>query len=446
MASIFSNVIVLFVLACMSTLSSADPSWFRARNTTFLFSSRHKRPRFPPPPSRCLPQPPWRCLPPSPPPSRPRQPRTPPPSRPQKPRTPPSRPRQPRTPPPRRPRTPPPRWFPPLPPRPRTPPSSPLPTPQNPRKIIVGGSKYWRLGFDYNDWILKNGPFYVNDILVFKYDPPNSSTPPHNVYLLPNMQSLNKCDFRRAKLVANLTQGSGNGFNFVLKQQKAYYFACGEGNGFHCNLGSMKFSITPQSRCLPSPPPPSRPPRIPPPRHVPPPSKRPRIPPPRQVPPSSPPPPSKRPRIPPPRPMPPQPMPPPPSLPPSPSPSPSPSPPPSPTPQIPRKIIVGGSEQWRLGFDYNDWALKNGPFYLNDILVFKYDRTHSVYLLPNMQSLVDCDFGTAKMVANLTQGSGDGFEFVLNQQNPYYFACGEGNGFHCKLGSMKFSVTPIAQA
>ncbi|KAG6605125.1 hypothetical protein SDJN03_02442, partial [Cucurbita argyrosperma subsp. sororia] len=385
----------------MSTLSSADPGWFRARNTTFPFSSRHKRPRFSPPPSRCLPQPP----------SRPRQPRTPPPSRP----------RQPRTPPP-----PPPRRLPPSPPpprRPRIPPSPSSPTPQNPRKIIVGGSKYWRLGFDYNDWIHKNGPFYLNDILVFKYDPPNSSTPPHNVYLLPNMQSLNKCDFRRAKLVANLTQGSGNGFNFVLKQQKAYYFACAEGNGFHCNLGSMKFSITPQSRRLPSPPPPSRRPRIPPPRQMPPPpSKRPRMPPPRQMPP----PPS------------------PPSLPPS--PSPSPSPPPSPTPQIPRKIIVGGSEQWRLGFDYNDWALKNGPFYLNDILVFKYDRTHSVYLLPNMQSLVDCDFGTAKMVANLTQGSGDGFEFVLNHQNPYYFACGEANGFHCKLGSMKFSVTPIAQA
>ncbi|XP_023007477.1 extensin-like isoform X2 [Cucurbita maxima] len=435
MASIFSNVIVLYVLACMSTLSSADPGWFRARNTTFLFSSRHKRPPFPPPSSRCLPQPPWRRLPPSPPPSQPRKPRTPP-SRPRQPRTPPSRPRQPRTPPPRR--------LPPSPPPSRRPRTPPLPTPQNPRKIIVGGSKYWRLGFDYNDWILKNGPFYLNDILVFKYDRPNSSTPPHNVYLLPNMQSFNKCDFRRAKLVANLTQGSGNGFNFVLKQQKAYYFACGEGIGFHCNIGSMKFSITPQSRRLPSPLPPSRPPRIPPPRHVPPPSKRPRIPPPRQVPPPSPPPPSKRPRIPPPRPMPPPLSPP--SLPPSPSPSPSPSPPPSPTPQIPRKIIVGGSERWRLGSDYNDWALKNGPFYLNDILVFKYDPSHSVYLLPNMQSLVDCDFGTAKMVANLTQGSGDGFEFVLNQQNPYYFACGEGNGFHCKLGSMKFSVTPIAQA
>ncbi|XP_023007478.1 extensin-like isoform X3 [Cucurbita maxima] len=415
MASIFSNVIVLYVLACMSTLSSADPGWFRARNTTFLFSSRHKRPPFPPPSSRCLPQPPWRRLPPSPPPSQPRKPRTPP-SRPRQPRTPPSRPRQPRTPPPRR--------LPPSPPPSRRPRTPPLPTPQNPRKIIVGGSKYWRLGFDYNDWILKNGPFYLNDILVFKYDRPNSSTPPHNVYLLPNMQSFNKCDFRRAKLVANLTQGSGNGFNFVLKQQKAYYFACGEGIGFHCNIGSMKFSITPQSRRLPSPLPPSRPPRIPPPRHVPPPSKRPRIPPPRPMPPPLSPP----------------------SLPPSPSPSPSPSPPPSPTPQIPRKIIVGGSERWRLGSDYNDWALKNGPFYLNDILVFKYDPSHSVYLLPNMQSLVDCDFGTAKMVANLTQGSGDGFEFVLNQQNPYYFACGEGNGFHCKLGSMKFSVTPIAQA
>lgn len=45
-----------------------------------------------------------------------------------------------------------------------------------------------------------------------------------------------------------------------------------------------------------------------------------------------------------------------------------PSPPP---PQISpknKKIMVGGSENWRFGFDYNNWALKNGPFYINDTL------------------------------------------------------------------------------
>ena len=34
----------------------------------------------------------------------------------------------------------------------------------------------------------------------------------------------------------------------------------------------------------------------------------------------------------------------------------------------PNKISVGGSENWRFGFNYSEWALKNGPFYLNDIL------------------------------------------------------------------------------
>lgn len=36
--------------------------------------------------------------------------------------------------------------------------------------------------------------------------------------------------------------------------------------------------------------------------------------------------------------------------------------------QGPKKIIVGGSEQWRFNFTYTDWALKNGPFFINDTL------------------------------------------------------------------------------
>ena len=87
--------------------------------------------------------------------------------------------------------------------------------------------------------------FFFSFFVVFKYDPPNRSTPPHNVYLLPNMRSLANCDFGKAKVLANITQGSGDGFEFVLKDQNPYYFACGEGNGFHCKLGSMKFTLTP---------------------------------------------------------------------------------------------------------------------------------------------------------------------------------------------------------
>jgi hypothetical protein len=36
--------------------------------------------------------------------------------------------------------------------------------------------------------------------------------------------------------------------------------------------------------------------------------------------------------------------------------------------QASHKIIVGGSEGWRFNFSYTNWALKNGPFYLNDTL------------------------------------------------------------------------------
>ncbi|XWS39981.1 hypothetical protein CRYUN_Cryun18bG0101000 [Craigia yunnanensis] len=44
------------------------------------------------------------------------------------------------------------------------------------------------------------------------------------------------------------------------------------------------------------------------------------------------------------------------------------------------------------------------------------------------------------MIANSTQGGGEGFQFVLNRWRPYYFACGERNGFHCKVGRMKFMM------
>ncbi|XP_057965284.1 uncharacterized protein LOC131155854 [Malania oleifera] len=117
-----------------------------------------------------------------------------------------------------------------------------------------------------------------------------------------------------------------------------------------------------------------------------------------------------------------------------------------------KRIVVGGSNQWRFGFNYAVWAMQNGPFHQNDTLVFKYDPPnnstntppHSVYMLPNFRSYVTCDLKKAKLVATPTQGSGKGFEFVL--QKPwqfYYFACGERNGIHCNLGTMKFFVMPF---
>ncbi|KAG6624736.1 hypothetical protein CIPAW_16G048500 [Carya illinoinensis] len=109
-----------------------------------------------------------------------------------------------------------------------------------------------------------------------------------------------------------------------------------------------------------------------------------------------------------------------------------------------RTIIVGGSEGWRPGVNYTDWALKTSPFYLNDKLVFKYAPPSdtfvapNVYLLPNVWSYWNCNFNSAKLLANETQGSGEGFEFVLNESRPAYFASAADDGRHCTDEHMKF--------
>ena len=83
-------------------------------------------------------------------------------------------------------------------------------------------------------------------VAVFKYDPPtNDSIIPHSVYLLPNLWSFSTCDLRRATMVANITQGRSEGFEFVLKKWQPYYFACAERDGYHCNAGQMKFFVMP---------------------------------------------------------------------------------------------------------------------------------------------------------------------------------------------------------
>ncbi|KAH7865170.1 hypothetical protein Vadar_003109 [Vaccinium darrowii] len=300
-------------------------------------------------------------------------------------------------------------------------------TGSGPNRIIVGGSAKWQFGFNYTDWALKNGPFYLNDALVFKYDPPvDNSSHPHSVVLFTNFWSFLNCDLTRARRVANTTQGGGEGFEFRLKKWQPYYFACGESNGFHCDKGLMKFAVMPlfsrwhgvtekglkqaqvlilllAAACMiavgmadknisatqrwnfgfnytdwfanhrnNN------------------------------------------------------------------------------TGSEPNRIIVGGSAKWQFGFNYTDWALKNGPFYLNDTLVFKYDppvdnssHPHSVYLFTNFWSFMNCDLTRARQLADPTQGGGEGFEFRLKRWQPYYFACGESTGFHCDKGLMKFAVTPL---
>ncbi|XP_050259952.1 uncharacterized protein LOC126705035 [Quercus robur] len=119
---------------------------------------------------------------------------------------------------------------------------------QTSNKIIVGDMYHWNYGFNYIEWATKHGPFYLNDTLVFKYDPPTPKTFPHSVYLLPNHESFIKCDLRNAKMQGNTKQGVRNGFEFVLKESQPYYFACGEHDGIHCLNGTMKFFVTPIDR------------------------------------------------------------------------------------------------------------------------------------------------------------------------------------------------------
>ncbi|KAL5982395.1 hypothetical protein ACLOJK_016466 [Asimina triloba] len=120
-----------------------------------------------------------------------------------------------------------------------------MPTINQAATKIVGGSEHWRFGFNYSDWALKNGPFFQNDTLVFMYDPPNATTFPHSVYLLKNSSEYEACNLTEAVVVGNVTDGGGEGFRFVLGQNKSYFFACGERGGIHCNAGLMKFAVEP---------------------------------------------------------------------------------------------------------------------------------------------------------------------------------------------------------
>lgn len=154
---------------------------------------------------------------------------------------------------------------------------------QNSREIIVGGDSHWQFGFDYSTWAFRNAPFYVNDTLgttydsfvffnsqsfcgisaaeqtvislgflsaVFKYDPPSeNNTHPHSVYLFNDFWSFRQCNLKRARMLANWSDGAGDGFKFELARPwRPYYFACGESQGFHCTNGNMKFFVVPAMR------------------------------------------------------------------------------------------------------------------------------------------------------------------------------------------------------
>ncbi|KAG6417511.1 hypothetical protein SASPL_119693 [Salvia splendens] len=116
------------------------------------------------------------------------------------------------------------------------------------KRFTVGGDQNWRFGFNYTSWAIDNAPFFLNDTLVFKYDPPNDTTFPHSVYLLPDYRSFQNCDLRRARKIGDVSAGGGDGFEFVLKRWQPYYFACGEHDGIHCKDGLMKFAVWPLIR------------------------------------------------------------------------------------------------------------------------------------------------------------------------------------------------------
>lgn len=114
-------------------------------------------------------------------------------------------------------------------------------------RFVVGDAARWTWGYNYTDWIIRKGPFFQNDSLVFTYDPPNATTHAHSVYLMRSLAEYQSCNLKAAKLVAGVMQGAGSGYEFVLKKRKPHYFVCGERAGLHCTAGQMKFVVKPKS-------------------------------------------------------------------------------------------------------------------------------------------------------------------------------------------------------
>nr|ACG36131.1 copper ion binding protein [Zea mays] len=119
--------------------------------------------------------------------------------------------------------------------------------PSRAERFVVGDAARWTWGYNYTDWVIRKGPFFQNDTLVFMYDPPNATVHAHSVYLMRTAADYQSCNLKAAKLVASVTQGAGSGFEFVLRKRKQHYFVCGERGGIHCTMGQMKFVVKPKS-------------------------------------------------------------------------------------------------------------------------------------------------------------------------------------------------------
>lgn len=86
---------------------------------------------------------------------------------------------------------------------------------------------------------------YENIVAVFKYDPPSDPQFAYSIYLLQNMASYISCDFSGAQLLANATEGAGDGFEVELSEWSPYYLASYGDDGSHCNDGLMKVMAVP---------------------------------------------------------------------------------------------------------------------------------------------------------------------------------------------------------
>ena len=57
--------------------------------------------------------------------------------------------------------------------------------------------------------------------------------------------------------------------------------------------------------------------------------------------------------------------------------------------QTSKRIVVGDSHHWTYGFNYSKWAIKHGPFYLNDTLgELNYFAIATCYILPCIVQVV----------------------------------------------------------
>ncbi|GKV04696.1 hypothetical protein SLEP1_g16816 [Rubroshorea leprosula] len=108
-------------------------------------------------------------------------------------------------------------------------------------------------------------------------------------------------------------------------------------------------------------------------------------------------------------------------------------------------VTFGGPQHWRYGFNYTDWAIKNSPFYIQDTLglalICSSMNTVQCLLAAESVQIYDLRLQSSGLLANPTQGKGEGFAVVINQERPCYVASGEGDD--SENGMMKFFIAPV---